>query len=228
MRGEIIHFDDNQGIGYISGDDGQRYGFARADIRQLVAVGRGMRVDFSAEGGNARDVFVLSQAAQPRAARETAEAAAPGAAHPLPPVVVRTGDDAELGMFAYFRRALTARYAVFRGRARRKEYWSVALFSTLLLVAIGLAGAAADVALGNFDNGDAPWATATLLGLAAVAMIVPGLAVTVRRIHDLGLSGWFYLLVLIPYVGGLIIFVFTVMPSQKNENKWGPVPAGVV
>jgi uncharacterized membrane protein YhaH (DUF805 family) len=51
--------------------------------------------------------------------------------------------------------------------------------------------------------------------------------VTVRRIHDLGLSGWFYLLVFVPYVGSLIIFVFTVMPTQKNENKWGPVPAGI-
>ena len=48
-----------------------------------------------------------------------------------------------------------------------------------------------------------------------------------RRQHDIGLSGWFYLLILIPYVGGLIIFVFTLIPSQKHDNKWGPVPYGV-
>ena len=63
--------------------------------------------------------------------------------------------------------------------------------------------------------------------LFLLATFLPGLALVVRRQHDIGLSGWFYLLVLIPYVGGLIVFVFTLIPSQKHDNKWGPVPYGV-
>ncbi|MDO8933008.1 MAG: DUF805 domain-containing protein, partial [Rhodocyclaceae bacterium] len=47
------------------------------------------------------------------------------------------------------------------------------------------------------------------------------------RLHDIGLSGWFYLLVFVPSVGSLIIFVMTLIPSQKHDNKWGPVPHGI-
>ena len=65
------------------------------------------------------------------------------------------------------------------------------------------------------------------VGLFLLATFIPGLALIVRRQHDIGLSGWFYLLVLVPYVGGLIVFVFTLIPSQKHDNKWGPVPYGV-
>ena len=70
-------------------------------------------------------------------------------------------------------------------------------------------------------------ATMVLPGLFVLATIVPGVAITVRRIHDIGLTGWLYLLILVPSVGGLIIFVFSLIPSQKHENKWGPVPDGI-
>jgi uncharacterized membrane protein YhaH (DUF805 family) len=49
----------------------------------------------------------------------------------------------------------------------------------------------------------------------------------VRRIHDMGLSGWFYLLVFVPYIGALIVFVFTLLPSQRQDNRWGSVPEGI-
>ena len=63
--------------------------------------------------------------------------------------------------------------------------------------------------------------------LFVLATLVPGIAMTVRRQHDIGLSGWFFLLIFVPYLGNLIIFVFSLIPSQKHENRWGPVPAGV-
>jgi len=213
MRGEVIHYDDSQGIGYISGDDGSRYGFTRADMRQLVAVGRGSRVDFTVDGGNARDIFVM--------------AGGPAAAFGRGSVVTDP-DDQALGLWGYFRRALAERYAMFRGRARRKEYWAFVLFSVIAFAVAAAIGGGIDAALGNFDGADAmPVALMVLVGLAWLALIVPSLAVTVRRIHDIGLSGWFYLLIFVPYVGSLIIFVFTLMPTQRNENKWGPVPAGI-
>lgn len=212
MRGEVIHYDDGQGIGYISGDDGERYGFTRADMKQLVAVGKGTKVDFTRDGINARDIFVMAGA--PSGFGRAAVATDP--------------NDSSLGLFAYSRRALTARYADFRTRARRKEYWGFVLFATLAMIALGAIGVGLDSALGNLEPGSqVPVVTMVLLGLLWLAIIVPGIAVTVRRLHDIGLSGWFALLQFVPYVGGLIIFVMTVMPSQKNPNKWGDVPAGI-
>ncbi len=211
MRGEVIHYDDNQGVGYISGDDGERYGFTRADMKQLVSVGRGTRVDFTRDGVNARDIFLM--------------AGAPSGFGRAP--VVTDASDPDPGLFGYFKRCVTAKYATFAGRARRKEYWSFVLFALIGAVVLGGTGFAIDAAMGVLDNGDAPYFTMGLVGVFWLVLFIPSLAVTVRRIHDLGLSGWFYLLIFLPYVGSLIIFVFTVMPTQKNENKWGPVPAGI-
>jgi uncharacterized membrane protein YhaH (DUF805 family) len=61
-------------------------------------------------------------------------------------------------------------------------------------------------------------------GLYMLAVFIPSLAVTVRRLHDSGNSGWFILFELIPYVGGIVLFVFTLLDSQSGSNKWGPNP----
>ena len=89
---------------------------------------------------------------------------------------------------------------------------------------LGLAGLAIDNAVGT---GDEPAVMIILVVLFGLAITLPGLAVTVRRQHDIGLSGWFILLGLIPTFGSLIIIVFALIPSQKHENRWGPVPEGV-
>ena len=93
----------------------------------------------------------------------------------------------------------------------------------------GAVGAVAiDAALGNLKPGNAvPAITVAALGILFLGSIVPHIAVTVRRQHDIGISGWFYLLIFLPYLGNLIILVFTLIPSQANENKWGPIPAGI-
>ena len=112
-------------------------------------------------------------------------------------------------------------YANFNGRARRKEYWMFTLFFMLFLLAsIFVFGALIGI-LG--DN------TGTILGgIILVALyfghLVPALAVTVRRLHDTGKSGWMYLLVIIPYIGSLIIFIFTVIKGDRGDNKYGPDP----
>ena len=63
-----------------------------------------------------------------------------------------------------------------------------------------------------------------LCGTFLLATFLPGLGMTVRRLHDIGLSGWLYLVILIPTFGSLIILVFALIPTQARENKWGPVP----
>ena len=143
------------------------------------------------------------------------------------------GGQASVGLWNYFWAGITTNYANFHGRARRKEYWGFGLFYTLgmaLLLGIGLA---IDAAIGNFDYGaEAPIATIVIMVLAILASLVPGIAITVRRFHDIGLSGWFYLLMFVVgfvLTGSLLILaiVLGLIPSQKRENKWGSVPEGV-
>ena len=113
--------------------------------------------------------------------------------------------------------AVLNKYAVFEGRARRKEYWFFVLFNILISIALGIV----DRVTGSFD----PLSGVGLLGgLYAIALIVPGLAVTVRRLHDTNRSGWWVLLPLIPIIGGLVLFYFLVLDSNPNSNEYGDSP----
>lgn len=111
-------------------------------------------------------------------------------------------------------------YADFNGRARRKEYWLFVLFNYIfLIVAIIL-----DHILGiTFDSylgiGYGP-----LSVLYRLALLIPGLAVTVRRLHDVGKSGWMILIALIPLIGPIWLLFLIVTDSQPGTNKWGQNP----
>lgn len=222
MRGEVLHYDETQGFGFLAGVDGNRYAFAREDLRGTAVPGKGTQIEFQPSGSQARDVFAIHA---PVGVLESAST--PAAPQHFGRMAVSSSGEGT-GLWSYFWRGLTANYANFRGRARRKEYWGFYLFWAILMALVAGAGFGVDGVLGNLETGDGyPVAGLSVLGLLVLAGLVPCIAVTVRRIHDLGLSGWFYLLILLPYVGGLIIFVFTLIPSQKHENRWGPVPAGV-
>lgn len=211
MRGEILHFDRKTGRGFIRGDDDRRYVFHAEDGTSGAPLQKGVRIEFRPDGPEAREIRGATQ--------ETADAPQFGrfaTAGTVPPP----------GLFGYFIRAITRNYARFRGRARRKEYWGYMLFVYVAFaIAVG-AGLLLDAALGNSVD-EAPVATVTVAGLFWFAAILPSLAMMVRRQHDIGLSGWFILLILIPYIGGLILLVFAFIPSQKHANRWGPVPDGV-
>ncbi len=222
MRGEVLHYDDSIGQGFISGDDGNRYAFARADLQQLQPLFKGSRVDFRTDGDLAHEIFVVEAARVAAVAQSaTAQAGTPAA---LP---VSEDPRAALSLFGYFKRAITTDYVNFRARARRKEFWGFVLFVYLGLAVLAAIGFGLDFALGNIDY-EEPYITGGIVVLGWLAIILPSISVMVRRQHDIGLSGWFFLLFFIPYVGGLILFVFALIPSQKHENKWGPVPAGVM
>ncbi|WP_352724417.1 DUF805 domain-containing protein [Mesorhizobium sp. M0500] len=93
-----------------------------------------------------------------------------------------------------------------------------------LLVVIGI-GVFIDGAMGNVA--DLPAVTVGLSGLFLLATALPWFGLNVRRLHDIGLTGWLFLLFLIPTFGTVIILIFALIPTQPRENKWGPVPAGV-
>lgn len=214
MRGEILHYDETQGFGFVAGTDGNRYAFGREDLRRAAPLSKGTQVEFQASGGQARDVFSIQAAANGVAATAAPQSFGRFAGqNPMQ----------STSMWSYFWRGVTANYANFHGRARRKEYWSFYLFWLISLLLVTCVGFGIDGASGNQQ---APVTGFVLLGLFILATLIPNISIVVRRIHDIGLSGWFYLLIFVP-VGGLIILVFSLIPSQGHDNKWGPVPAGV-
>lgn len=100
-----------------------------------------------------------------------------------------------------------SRYADFKGRSRRSEYWWVMLFNVIVSVVLVLL----------------PDSLAFLSSLWSLAILVPSLAICIRRLHDVGKSGWWYLFILIPLVGGIILLVQFCKDSTE-DNQWGPNP----
>ncbi len=109
------------------------------------------------------------------------------------------------------------KYADFTGRARRTEYWMFMLFHFLIIFVTAILMALLDD-LVSIDI------TVFILLFYALFAFVPALALTIRRLHDTGKSGWYYLLSFIPYVGGIILLVFIVQDSEPGHNKWGANP----
>ena len=109
------------------------------------------------------------------------------------------------------------KYAEFNGRSRRKEYWMFVLFNMIFaIVAMSL-----DKLLGFADEniGYGP-----IYGVYVLAMFIPGLAVSIRRLHDIDKSGWYYLLVLIPIIGWIWLIVLFATEGTRGPNKYGPDP----
>ena len=109
------------------------------------------------------------------------------------------------------------KYAVFSGRARRKEYWIFALFNLVFSTVLSII----DFMTGSFsiDVG-----MGLLGGLYSLAILIPSLAVGVRRLHDTGRSGWWLLIVLVPIIGVIMLLVFTVQDSESGDNAYGSNP----
>ncbi|MFA1261302.1 DUF805 domain-containing protein [Xanthomonas axonopodis pv. fascicularis] len=117
------------------------------------------------------------------------------------------------------------RYADFNGRSRRKEYWMFALMQFLVLFVFGGLFAVAAVAMGNENGpGALAWLICAVMVIACLALIVLGIAVTVRRLHDQDKSGWFYLISLVPYVGAFVLLVFMCIEGTPGPNQYGENP----
>src|SRR5262245_56973813 len=109
-------------------------------------------------------------------------------------------------------------YAVFNGRARRKEYWFFVLFNAIFTIAAMVV----DNFLGLTFSDETAYGPFYLL--YTLAVLIPGIAVSVRRLHDIGRSGWYFLLALIPCVGGIVLLVFDLTPGDVGPNQYGPDP----
>ncbi len=108
-------------------------------------------------------------------------------------------------------------YANFEGRARREEFWMFTLFHFIALFVLAIASTVIAFAL------DFQW-TFILLLIYVLATFIPSLAINVRRLHDIDKSGWYFLMSLIPYAGGIIMLVYNVKEGTKGRNQYGPDP----
>lgn len=106
-------------------------------------------------------------------------------------------------------------YCRFQGRSSRSEYWWWVLFVAILSFCIGII---------EGILGFSMTAVQTTSGILSLVLLLPGLGLSVRRLHDIGKSGWWVLLGFIPVVGAIILIIWYAQNSQMHDNQYGPVP----
>ncbi|TIT76741.1 MAG: DUF805 domain-containing protein [Mesorhizobium sp.] len=215
MRGTVFHYDEDHDYGYITGVDGKRYIFSRDDLTRGMTPVRSMLVEFTPDDGTAHDIV----AANPPAPSPTGS----------PQQFGRTTENRSarsMGLWAYFLRAFGDDYHNFTGRSRRKEFWAFYLWFCVVSAALFGFGILLNLAISGFDDGPKTSIGHIPALLFVLAAILPSIAVVVRRLHDVGLTGWLVLLCYTPVLGAVALLVFGLLPSQFKENRWGPIPAG--
>lgn len=103
-----------------------------------------------------------------------------------------------------------SQYVGFQGRARRSEYWYFCLFNVILGVVASIIAQLTGVKI--------------LSTLVTLALLLPGIAVDIRRMHDIGKSGWWILISFVPVVGAILLIVWCCKDSEPGENQYGPNP----
>ncbi len=103
------------------------------------------------------------------------------------------------------------KYVKFSGRASRVEFWSYTLINFAIIIALQVIG---EIIKDNY----------ILVSVYALAVFLPSISVSVRRLHDVGRSGWMMLIILIPIIGAIWLFVLNITPGNASENKYGPAP----
>jgi uncharacterized membrane protein YhaH (DUF805 family) len=131
---------------------------------------------------------------------------------PPPPSAPGSGSGAPQSMknplVEYWKQVVLENYANFQGRARRAEFWWFALANIIVFVVLGILTAIASIFV-------------VLEIVVGLALIVPSIAVAVRRLHDTDKSAWFLLLYLVPFVGGIIMIVLYALDSTRGTNQYG-------
>ncbi|PZS13922.1 MAG: DUF805 domain-containing protein [Pseudonocardiales bacterium] len=106
--------------------------------------------------------------------------------------------------------SVLSQYVGFSGRARRSEYWWFFLFNMIIAIAVSIV----DAAIGSM-----------ILGIVVtLVLLLPGIAVTLRRLHDTGRTGWWIFIAAVPIIGAVVLIVFACQDSQPGDNQYGPSP----
>jgi len=116
---------------------------------------------------------------------------------------------------------LKSKYAQFSGRARRMEYWMFLVINVLVTIVLAIV----DFTVGTFS---ATLGLGLLGGLYSLAVLIPSIAVTVRRLHDTDRSGWWLLIGLVPVIGFFVLLVFMFLEGTSGDNRHGTSPKAAV
>ena len=127
------------------------------------------------------------------------------------------------------------KYCCFTGRASRSEYWWFYLFTCIIgwvsmMISVGMNYSEFSLLATDPNYADDPEAITAIMNIytfpaiISLAIFLPSFGLLFRRLHDTGHSGWWWLLTFVPIIGGIVILVFTLQPSQMFDNKYGPVP----
>ncbi|MDC8005704.1 DUF805 domain-containing protein [Aureisphaera galaxeae] len=140
--------------------------------------------------------------------------------------------EADYNMFEWWHKVVFKNYATFSGRARRKEFWYFFLLNTLILFSLSFFMGMVMGAVVSSDGNAADTVSIIMLILFFgfyLVMLIPFLAVSARRLHDTGKSGWWTIICIIPYVsliGWIILIVFWASAGEKGPNQYGLDPKG--
>lgn len=113
-----------------------------------------------------------------------------------------------------------SKYAVFTGRSRRTEFWFFALFNFIFAIAAMVLDMILGITFGGIGYGP-------IYVIYVLAMLIPGIAVAVRRLHDVGKSGFMLFIAIIPIIGAIWLLVLYVTDSMPGDNEYGPNPKDV-
>ena len=130
-----------------------------------------------------------------------------------------TDQTKSIGFADAIRICVKEKYAHFEGRATRSEFWYFYLFTLIISVPYDMA-----MIFRSFGLEDAAMISGGLYIIFCLALFLPQLGVTIRRLHDTGKSGWYWLIVLIPIAGIFIFIAQLIKPSSPEDNKYGPAP----
>lgn len=193
MQGKILDFSIQNNTGIISGGDQKRYQFIGAEWKEQHQPQRGMAVDFDIDAeGKAIGVY----------AALTNTASANNIIQQL-----HEKNEAQYSPFDWFLKCMK-NYVNFTGRARRQEYWYFILFY--------LIGAIATIVLDYIFGTEVLFYALYLIGMA-----LPQTGVSVRRLHDTGKSGWWYLISLVPIIGVILLIIWFVKEGDAHSNLYG-------
>lgn len=208
MKGQILDFSIQAG-GLISSEDGKRYPFKNEEWKEQGIPTRGMKVDFDVdEDGQAVAVY-----------KALGASSTGGVTTVLQNASQTRNENGQLSLFALFLEALTKRYAQFSGRASKREFWGFMLFRMVAVVAIFF------VTVIMFEINESLGGIFSLLcWLFAIALVIPDLSVGVRRLHDIGKSGWWFLIGLVPLIGPIWLIILWCQASVNEDNQWGGLP----
>ncbi|HAV5011167.1 TPA: DUF805 domain-containing protein [Acinetobacter baumannii] len=212
MKGRILDFSIQTNTGVITGEDHKRYSFVGSEWKETQAPVRGYEVDFEINAeGQATGVYLEITTTPIPAIVNTPTQSNSSYTAPASQESSHKAKEAfrkwEQGEDNYQQAIFTCfkKFADFKGRARRREFWYFELFCVLLSLLL------------SFMNED-------LATLAMLVTLIPNIAVNVRRLHDIDRSGWWMLIALVPIVGVLLLLFWATQEGNPTANQYGESP----